>query len=91
MPRHAWISASHYFPGIERSTMDPTEVCSVTRHVKACSLLCYWAVREIGVTETALARHLNVSQPAIAQAVSRGERIAAEKRWNLEQVLRGIL
>ena len=74
--------------------MEPAEVCAAEkkpRYVRACSLLCYWAVREIGVTETVLARYLNVSQPAIAQAVSRGERIVAEKQWDLEQVLRRIL
>lgn len=74
--------------------MEPAEVCAAgkkPRYVRARSLLCYWAVREIGVTETVLARYLNVSQPAIAQAVSRGERIVAEKQWDLEQVLRRIL
>ena len=74
--------------------MEPAEVCAAgkqPRHVRARSLLCYWAVREIGVTEKALAKHLNVSQPAIAQGVSRGERLVAENQWNLELALKGIL
>jgi putative transposase len=40
--------------------MEPAEVCAVgkqPRHVRARSLLCYWAVREIGVTEKALAKY----------------------------------
>ena len=48
--------------------------------VAARSVLCYWAVREIGMTATALARRLRVSQPAISNAVLRGERVAKERR-----------
>lgn len=56
-------------------------------HVRARSLLCFWAVREIGMTEVALARLLQISQPAVAQAVSRGERLAGENGWDLQEVL----
>ena len=74
--------------------IDPAEVCAVgkqPRHVRARSVLCYWAVREIGVTEKALAKQLNLSQPAIAQAVSRGERLVAENKWNFGEELKRIL
>ena len=43
--------------------------------VTARSLLCYLAVRELGLTATELARKMGVSQPAISMAVKRGEGI----------------
>jgi DNA-binding transcriptional ArsR family regulator len=51
--------------------------------VAARSLLCYWAVRELGLTATELARRLGVTQPAVSYAVSRGERIAKERNYRL--------
>jgi len=51
--------------------------------VAARSLLCYWAVRELGLTATELAKRLGVTQPAVSYAVSRGERIAREKNYSL--------
>ena len=70
--------------------MEAKEVCAAGKqpqHVRARSLLCFWTVREIGITETALAKILQVSQPAIAQSVSRGELLAAEKGWQLKDLL----
>lgn len=46
----------------------------------ARSLFAFWAVRELGITATALAIRLGVTQPAISLAVRRGERIARERR-----------
>jgi putative transposase len=51
--------------------------------VQARSLFCYWAVRELGETATALARELNLSQPAVSIAVKRGEEIARQRRFAL--------
>ncbi len=44
--------------------------------VKARSLLCYWAVRKLGVSATELSKKLGVSQPSVSISVKRGERIA---------------
>jgi REP element-mobilizing transposase RayT len=44
--------------------------------VKARSLLCYWAVRELGQSMTAMARRLGLSTPAVSKAVNRGRVIA---------------
>ena len=41
-------------------------------------LFCYWAVRELGYSVTDLARRLGMAQPAVGNAVSRGEQIANE-------------
>ena len=51
--------------------------------VKARSLLCYWAVRELGMSATELARRIGISQPAISQSVKRGEAIAKENGFEL--------
>ncbi|MDD5207309.1 MAG: transposase [Desulfobacterales bacterium] len=51
--------------------------------VKARSLLCFWAVREVGMPLTELARHLGLSVPAIGYSVERGETIAREHGYQL--------
>jgi len=51
--------------------------------VRARSLYCYWAVRELGHSTIALARELGISQPAVSQSVRRGEALAAERGWEL--------
>ncbi len=51
--------------------------------VKARSLFCYWAVRELGITMADLAPKLNISQPAVSMSVQRGERIAIENRYSM--------
>ena len=62
--------------------MKPEEVWSAGKYsktVQARSLLCYWAVRELGISATALARRLGLTQPAVSISVRRGGRIAKEK------------
>jgi len=51
--------------------------------VQARSLLCYWAVRELGVTMISLSRRLDLSVTAIGKAVTRGEKLAKAKRYML--------
>ena len=51
--------------------------------VAARSLLCYWAVCELGYTTTELAKRLGLTQPAVSYAVSRGEKIAKERNYTL--------
>jgi hypothetical protein len=46
--------------------------------VRARSLFGYWAVRELGCTNRALAEKLGLTQSAVSISVRRGERIAAE-------------
>ncbi len=59
--------------------MDRDEIYSKGKQqkkLKARSLLCFWAVRELGMSLTDLARHLGISIPGIGYAVERGEAIA---------------
>lgn len=51
--------------------------------VKARDLYCFWAVRELGVSLTDLARRLGMSPPGVGYAVRRGEAIAQKKRYRL--------
>jgi REP element-mobilizing transposase RayT len=56
--------------------------------VRARSLFCYWAVRELGVTATDLAKQIGMTQPAISISVKRGEKIAKETEFSLESLIR---
>ena len=51
--------------------------------VEARSLLCYWAVRDLGINMAELARRLNLSLLGVSLSVKRGERIVQEKGYKL--------
>jgi hypothetical protein len=51
--------------------------------VNARSLLCYWAVRELGVSMSSLSRRLGISLPAISKSVTRGKQIAEDNAFKL--------
>ena len=51
--------------------------------VKARSLLCFWAVRELGYTMAELALKLDLSQPAISTCVRRGEKIVEIEGYSI--------
>jgi hypothetical protein len=53
--------------------------------VKARSLLCYWAVRELGETQIELAGKLGIKQPAVSAAVKRGEKLAKELDLDIKE------
>jgi REP-associated tyrosine transposase len=53
--------------------------------VEARDLLCYWAVRELGMSCTEVAERLGMSQPGVGYAVNRGEKIAQEYRYRLHK------
>jgi chromosomal replication initiation ATPase DnaA len=50
------------------------------RIVEARSLLCHWAVRELGVPMSSLGRKLGISIPAVSESVARGQKIAETNR-----------
>jgi hypothetical protein len=51
--------------------------------VRARSLLCYWAVKECGMTMVFLSRKLGISPTAVSQSVERGGKIAFENSFGL--------
>jgi REP element-mobilizing transposase RayT len=66
--------------------ISPGQVCTPGKHpltVKARSLLCYWAVRELGFTATEVSRRIGISQPSVSISVKRGEKIAAAENLKL--------
>jgi hypothetical protein len=68
--------------------MEPRDVLSRGRQklkVKARSLLCFWAVKELGMSLRELARKLGMSPPAVGYSVERGEAIAREKGYSLTE------
>lgn len=66
--------------------MDSNEICTGGKNstmVQARSLLCYWAIQELGLTATAVAEKLNITQSGASKAAQRGEHLAREKGWIL--------
>ena len=62
------------------------QVLSAGKHpptVKARSVLCYWAVRELGMNGTAVAAKLGCSQSAVSKSAKRGEAIVSENNLKL--------
>ena len=51
----------------------------IPARVEHRSMLCYLAVRELGLPGTVVADRLGLSQPAVSRAVARGERLALAK------------
>ena len=66
--------------------MNPGDLFSRGRQkeqVEARSLLCFWAVRELGVSLTELASLMGLTPSAISYAVTRGESLARERNHQL--------
>lgn len=55
------------------------------QRVRARSLACYWAVRELGMTTVAVSKVLGICPTAVTKAVSRGELLAKSRRIELEE------
>ncbi len=67
-------------------SMDTKDVFSKGRQVqkvRARSLLCFWAVRELGMSLADLARALDMSIPGVGYAVERGEAIVRANSYQL--------
>lgn len=51
--------------------------------VKARSLLCFWASKELGISMAELSRELQISLSAVGVSVKRGEKIALDNNYKL--------
>jgi hypothetical protein len=51
--------------------------------IEARSLLCYWAVRDLGINMAKLARRLRLSLSGVSLSARRGERIAQQNDYKL--------
>ena len=56
---------------------------STTSPIPSRNLLCFWAVRELGLPLTALARQPGLSPPGVSYAVQRGEATVRENHYEL--------
>jgi hypothetical protein len=62
----------------------PRKQAGKTRlQVTARSLLCYWAVRELGESMTAMARRIGLSTAEVSKAVVRGAEIADKNGYRI--------
>ncbi|HBF42884.1 MAG TPA: transposase [Desulfobacteraceae bacterium] len=52
---------------------------------EARSVFCFWAVRELGVYGSEMAKRLNMSQPGVVYAVKKGESIVKDKAIQLTE------
>lgn len=51
--------------------------------VEARSVICYWAVRELGISQGVLAQKFGITQPAISMAVKRGKQVVNKYNFSL--------
>lgn len=51
--------------------------------VRARSLLCYWGVRELGISSVEVAHKLGICPSAVTRAAQRGEELAVENHYSL--------
>jgi hypothetical protein len=54
------------------------------QRVEARSLLCYWANIELGIRQSQLVQRLTLNRPAVSNAVRRGERLARQRKYVVE-------
>ena len=72
----------------ELTGLESAEVLAAGKYKKvivARSLVCFWAVRELGISQTRLARMLRISQPAVSAAVIRGEQLAKGHKLRIDE------
>ena len=64
----------------------PQELLSTVRErlrAKARSVLCFWAISELGLTGSDVARRLNMSDSGVSRAAARGEKIVTKMNLKL--------
>ena len=90
--RRYWLKAQGY--DIDRVVQKVAEVFEIEPEqiwqpgnqplrVKARSLVCYWAVRELGMSGTSIGKLLGLGQPAVSRAVVRGEKLTQDMNLSL--------
>ncbi len=55
------------------------------KKVRARSLVCYWAVKAVGMNGTEVATLLGMAQSSVSRGVQRGEKLALNRRWRLDK------
>ena len=87
-----WLKAQSYDidrvvkKAAEVFDMEPEQICKPGNQplrVKARSLVCYWAVRELGLSGPSVGKLLGIGQSAVSRAVGRGEKISQDMNLSL--------
>ncbi len=55
--------------------------------VKGRALVCFWAVRELGLSMTKVSEYLKIAVPTVSVAVKKGEQIAKDGGFDLTELL----
>ena len=66
--------------------IEPADIIKKGRQkqrVSARSLLCFWAVRELGLSLKNISERIEMSSPGVSYSVRKGEQIAAELQLQL--------
>ncbi len=85
------IGYEHLAQMISKLTAVPVEAIAGTgkqrQNVRARSLLCYWAAKELGMSLTLLSHRLEISVPTVSVAVQRGMKIAENAKLDFRALL----
>jgi len=72
------------FAGLLKMPVDAVWQQGKYKHLAtARSLICYWAVRELGMSTVQLARKFKISDVAVGKSVKRGAGIAEKEGYRL--------
>ena len=63
---------------------DDLQIGKQPLRVQARSLVCFWAVSELGISATEVGRRLGLPQSAVSRAVPRGQKLADERQYSIE-------
>ena len=67
--------------------LHPSEILLPSKQrerIRARSLLCYWAISELGMTATEIAHRLGIHQSSVSRTAQRGEKLAVEKELSID-------
>jgi putative transposase len=71
-------------------SIQPKEIAGASKArtiVKARVLVCYWAVRELGISMTDVADRLKIAVPTVSIAVKKGMRVVQDEGLELSEIL----
>jgi REP element-mobilizing transposase RayT len=92
LERRYWLQSEGYNldrvvkKASEAFNIEPIEICKPGNQplrVRARSLVCFWAVRELRMSGTKVGKFLKLTQSAVSRAVRRGEKLVEEMNLTL--------
>jgi hypothetical protein len=68
------------------SKQDIVQPSRQRQRVMARSVLCYWAIRELGMSGSELSKILMLGQSSVSRVVGRGEKLVNNREWRLVEL-----